>query len=74
MIKPIVVDDERIALESLAKKLARIDGVPIDNKKIMIFLYFNIQVIKKKEVFYKKTSSITTIQVGIIEGRRIRKI
>lgn len=27
MIKPIVVDDERIALESLAKKLARIDGV-----------------------------------------------
>ena len=26
----------------------------IDNKKIMIFLYFNIQVIKKKEVFYKK--------------------
>jgi hypothetical protein len=27
---------------------------PIDNKKIMIFLYFNIQVIKKKEVFYKK--------------------
>ena len=26
MIKPIVVDDERIALESLAKKLERIDG------------------------------------------------
>ena len=47
---------------------------PIDHKKIMIFLYFKIQVIKKKEVFYKKTSSITTIQVGIIEGRRIRKI
>ena len=46
----------------------------IDNKKIMLFLYFSIEDIEKREVFYEKTSSITTIQAGIIEGIRIRKI
>ncbi len=46
---------------------------PIDNKKIMLFLYFGIEDIKRKRLFMKKTSSITTVQVGIIEGIRIRK-
>ena len=39
----------------------------------MLFLYFSIEDIEKKEAFYEKTSSITTVQVGIIEGIRIRK-
>ena len=46
---------------------------PIEHKKIMLFLYFSIEDIEKREAFYEKTSSITTVQAGIIEGIRIRK-